>query len=123
MLFLRHEREFRPDLICVIEATLPVLVRTSNSTLKSKLATVEIKNEEVSLHDWFQAKNYGDLYDAPISILISPKPIPERLKRLIKNHPALELRPVTGYKMCYARLDVKNVILTDFFPEEPVKLE
>jgi hypothetical protein len=114
VLFLVGSREFRPDIMGVIKSSLVGL----GIVLVEKLVTVEVKDGEIDLQDWFQARNYGDLYDAPISLLISPKSMPERLKRLIEHSPGLRYRPMSGYRIYYARLDTKEAALTEFFPEE-----
>lgn len=44
--------------------------------------TVEIKGEKVTLQDVYQAKMYGDLFQAKYALLISPKPMPEEIRRL-----------------------------------------
>jgi len=74
------------------------------------------------LNDWFQAKNYGDLYDAPIAMLISTEPLQERYRRLLNKHYILTYRPYPGYKIIFARLNMENNALTDFYPEGAVAL-
>ena len=44
--------------------------------------TVEIKSEKIILQDVYQAKMYGDLFQAKYALLISPEPIPEEIRRL-----------------------------------------
>lgn len=44
--------------------------------------TVEIKGGKITIQDVYQAKMYGDLFQAKYALLISPKPIPEEIKRL-----------------------------------------
>lgn len=116
VLFLVGKREFRPDIMGVIKSSPLGL----GIVLVEKLITIEVKNKEISLQDWFQAKNYGDLYEAPISLLISTKPMPEKLKRLIDHSSSLKYRPISSYRIYYACLNTKEGALTEFFPEEIV---
>lgn len=44
--------------------------------------TVEIKKEKITLQDIYQAKMYGDLFQAKYALLVSPNRIPEEIKRL-----------------------------------------
>lgn len=46
---------------------------------------VDIKRERVTLQDVYQVKLYGDLFGAKYALLISPKQVPEEIKRLHKN--------------------------------------
>jgi hypothetical protein len=103
--------KFSPDIMGVLR--LP-----AQQITQQKLVTVEVKNR-VDLRAWFQAKNYGDLYDAEIALLVSPAPIPEKIRRLIEVHTALRYRVISGHRICYAHLDKMERTLTDFFPEEP----
>lgn len=47
--------------------------------------TVEIKRNKITLEDIYQAKMYGDLFQAKYALLISPERIPEEIKRLDQN--------------------------------------
>jgi hypothetical protein len=106
------DKEFRPDIMGVLR--LP-----TQQITQQQLVTVEVKNR-VDLRAWFQAKNYGDLYDAKIALLVSPAPMPEKIRRLIEVHPALRYRFMSGHSICYARVDKIERILSKFFPEEPL---
>lgn len=53
----------------------------SMSGVKSYI-TVEIKKEKITLQDVYQAKMYGDLFQAKYALLLSPQPIPEEIRRL-----------------------------------------
>ena len=69
MLFLINRREFRPDIIGVIKSLPVELERRLGIILKGKLIIIEVKSEEVGVQDWLQARNYGDIYDAPYSMV------------------------------------------------------
>jgi hypothetical protein len=109
ILFLVDKREFRPDIIGVLK--LP---------LSPKLVTIEVKKKEIELYDWFQARNYGDLYDASIALLVSPVSVPEKIRRLIEYHHALQLRPC-GYGIYHARLMERT--LTEFSQKSHISIE
>ncbi len=47
--------------------------------------TVEIKKDKIELKDIYQAKMYGDLFQAKYALLISPERIPEEIRRLDQN--------------------------------------
>lgn len=53
----------------------------SNSDIQDFI-TVEIKRERLTLQDVYQAKMYGDLFQAKYALLISTEPIPEEIRRL-----------------------------------------
>jgi hypothetical protein len=118
VLFLVDRREFRPDIIGAVKSLPKELEKRLGIVLEGKLITVEVKGEEVGPQDWLQARNYGDIYYAPISLFISPNPLPERLKRLVELSPSLRCRSIASYRICHARLDMREATLTEFFPEE-----
>jgi hypothetical protein len=49
------------------------------------LFTVEVKQGKPTVKDIYQAKLYKELFGAGIGFLITSAPIPEELKRLIRN--------------------------------------
>ncbi|GAH78192.1 unnamed protein product, partial [marine sediment metagenome] len=49
------------------------------------LITVEIKPEKITIQDIYQAKMYGDLFQAKYALLVSPDEIPEEIRRLDKQ--------------------------------------
>jgi hypothetical protein len=68
------------------ESVLPTPPLSSLITYDVKdLITVEIKKERITPQDIYQAKMYGDLFQAKYAFLISPQPIPEEIRRLDKN--------------------------------------
>ena len=50
---------------------------------------VEVKNEPVSVEDFYQAKRYGEVFDAKYAFLISNERIPEVVKRFLAARPAV----------------------------------
>jgi hypothetical protein len=53
------------------------------------LFTVEVKPGKPTVKDIYQAKLYKELFGAGIGFLITSAPIPEELKRLIRNRPTI----------------------------------
>lgn len=49
------------------------------------LITVEIKLGDITLQNIYQAKLYGDIFNAKYALLISPQPINEEIKRLQRD--------------------------------------
>jgi hypothetical protein len=54
-----------------------------------ELFTVEVKRGKATVRDIYQAKLYKELFGAGIGFLIVSGPIPEELKRLIRNRPTI----------------------------------
>lgn len=50
-----------------------------------ELITVEVKADKITIKNIARAKLYADIFDAKYGILISPKRIPEEIKRFIRN--------------------------------------
>ena len=74
-------RKVSPDLTGFISRKESLLEAMTPSNIQDFI-TVEIKAERITLQDIYQAKMYGDLFEAKYALLISPKPIPEEIKRL-----------------------------------------
>jgi len=70
-----------PDLTGFIPSEGKRWVAWSSSDIQGFI-TVEIERDKVTLQDVYQAKMYGDLFQAKYALLISPEPIPEEIKRL-----------------------------------------
>ena len=73
-----------PDLTGFIHGGGSKWVVLSMSSIKDFI-TVEIKKGKITLQDIYQAKMYGDLFQAKYALLISPETIPEEIKRLDKR--------------------------------------
>jgi hypothetical protein len=94
VLFLLSNREARPDLFGHIGPDC-----TQAYGRRDFLLTVEVKPGAPTIHDVFQAKKYGELYWAPIALLVSTELPDERLRRLLT-----ERLDLLGYSAGYAHL-------------------
>jgi hypothetical protein len=66
------DKEFRAAIVGVLRLS-------TQQVTQQKLVTIEVKSR-VDLRSWFQTKNYGDLYNAEIALLVSPAPMPGKDK-------------------------------------------
>jgi hypothetical protein len=80
VLFLLNNREARPDLFGHIGPDC-----TEAYGRRDFVLTVEVKPGAPTIHDFFQAKKYGELYWAPIGLLIYTGQPEERLRRLLSE--------------------------------------
>jgi len=78
-------RKKAPDLVGFIARKQSEWVASSVSSIVQDYITVEIKKDKIALEDIYQAKMYGDLFQAKYALLISPERIPEEIKRLDQN--------------------------------------
>ncbi len=84
VLFLLNNKEARPDLFGHIDPDC-----TQAYGRRDFVLTVEVKPGAPSIHDLFQAKKYGELYWAPVALLVSTELPEERLRRLLSERPDL----------------------------------
>lgn len=72
-LFLNLFERYIPDIMGYVEEehAKPVIV-------------VEVKPSEIKIRDIFQVKQYAQVFDAKYALLISPEPLPEEIKRILK---------------------------------------
>jgi hypothetical protein len=94
VLFLLNNRDARPDLFGHIGPDC-----TEAYGRRDFLLTVEVKAGVPTIHDVFQAKKYGELYWAPVALLVSTELLDERLRRLLS-----ERLDLLGYSAGYAHL-------------------
>jgi hypothetical protein len=80
VLYLLDSREFRPDLFGHIGPDC-----TQAYGRRDFVLTVEVKLGAPALRDLFQAKMYGELYWAPVSLLVATEQPEERLRRLLSE--------------------------------------
>ena len=100
---------------------LPSIPPTTSRSIKDFIA-VEIKRETIILQDVYQAKRYGDLFRAKYALLISPKPIPEEIKRLHLQLPVLN-RFMGGWYVYIGQWDDELKHIYSWFPKSPFPLE
>ena len=75
-------RKASPDLVGFIHNQRDHWFVIQSSSDIQDFITVEIKRGKITLQDVYQAKMYGDLFQAKYALLISPEPIPEEIRRL-----------------------------------------
>jgi len=85
-----------------------------------RFIVVEIKKGQIKLPDIYQAKIYADFFRAEFCFLISSKPIPEEIKRVLKERP--EVANGYAYKPIFlAQYDIEKgrILEYSWFPENP----
>lgn len=84
--------------------------------------TVEIKKDKLTLQDVYQAKMYGDLFRARYALLVSPKPIPEELKRLDQQL-FITFRYMSSYHLYIGEWSTETNTMAEFkwFATSPYK--
>ena len=82
--------------------------------------TVEVKPGKITLQDVYQAKLYGDLFNAKYALLVSPASVPEEIKRLHQNLSVL-YRFMSGWRVYLGQWqdEPNEVVENNWFPESP----
>ena len=81
--------------------------------------TVEIKRGKITLQDVYQAKMYGDLFQAKYALLISPERIPEEIKRL-DLHLFVTYRYMSGWYLHIGMwISLASAIEQNWLPHSP----
>jgi hypothetical protein len=85
------KRQFSKDTLYIIrvEGFFPDLTGFVKTHHATDLVTVEIKPKEIVIRDVFQAKEQGEIFDARYVLLVSPRPIPEEIRRFIKDRSSI----------------------------------
>lgn len=79
---------------------------------------VEVKPGRIKLDDIYQARKYGELFDARYGLLICTEEIPEEIKRL--SRVAYLLLSLPAYKtLTIVRYDEECKEFTQWFPKNP----
>ena len=94
VLFLLNSKEAQPDVFGHIDPDCREVYGRNDFLL-----TAEVKPSAPTIHDIFQAKKYGELYSAPVALLVSTEFPEERLQRLLEERPDL-----LGYSAATHRL-------------------
>jgi len=114
-------KKVSPDLTGFIHSKGSELVLIYGPSVIQDFITVEIKRERITPQDIYQAKMYGDLFQAKYALLISSEPIPEEIRRLDKQI-FLTHRFMTGQVVYagqwYAYED--NGIIANWLPRSPL---
>lgn len=89
------KRRFSKDTLYIIRVEgffldLTGFIKTQYTT---DLITVEVKAERIAIKDIFQAREQAEIFDAKYSLLVSPKTLPEEIRRFIKDRTSIYRRP------------------------------
>lgn len=74
-LFVTLFERYAPDIMGFIE----------ESEYSKPLIVVEVKPSSIRIKDIFQVKEYAEVFNARYALLISPQPLPEEIKRIVKT--------------------------------------
>lgn len=109
-----------PDLTGFVHSKGSELVLAYSPSIVQDFITVEIKAERVSIQDVYQAKMYGDLFQAKYALLISPEVIPEKMRRL-DNQLFVTRRFMSGWLVHIGKWYAYegNTIISDWLPRPP----
>ena len=118
VLFLIGSKELRPDIMGYVKVPIG-LGLFLHSEFK---VAVEVKNGKPTVNDIFQAKKYGELYNAAISILISTDKPEERVLRLLERRKELLSYYYGYYHLYLARFSKEEKKIVWWYPEEPRKV-
>lgn len=87
-----------------------------------ELAVAEVKATKIRLRDVLQARGYGVVFDANFAILVSPRPLPERIRRFCeKRH---NLAVFRGYeRVSIGQFDrgTNQFVEEEWYPSPPFK--
>lgn len=81
------KRHFSKDTLYIIrvEGFFPDLTGFVKMPYATDLITVEVKGEKIAIKDIFQAREQAEIFDAKYALLVSPKTIPEEIRRFVKD--------------------------------------
>lgn len=115
VLFLLGSRELRPDILGHVEHP----VESKAFYYNSFFVTAEVKDGTPTVNDLFQAKKYGEIYEAAISLLVSTQKPEERLLRLLKRKSILLQLPVSMFSTYLCKFSAKDETIDWWFPQHP----
>lgn len=72
-----------------IDKQYPDITGFVKTSYGKEIITVEVKRRIRKINDFFQAKRYGEVFNAKYSFLISSDPMPEQIRRFIKKRSAI----------------------------------
>lgn len=110
-LYIINVERFSPDIMgYVIEEEL---------SESKDIIVVEIKPSKIRIKDIFQAKIYGEIFNAKYTLLISSESIAEEIRRFLEKRPEI-LSHSAGYKsVITAQFDKKENIIKSWYPSPP----
>ncbi len=116
-------REFKRNvsddtlLIFSKEKDRPDIVGTVYINNTCDIFTAEVKNREIKVKDIYQLKRYAELLKAKHAFLISPEPLPEEIRRVIKRNPSITSYSAGHHVMHIPRFDVEKQRITEIEAE------
>src|SRR5229473_2844132 len=98
----------------------PDIVGYMETNLGNTIFTAEVKRDSLTIWNIYQAKMYKELFGATFGFLISTEPIPEELKRLLRNIPIILMSAgdYTFHFLALARFDLEKGTFTDWFANQ-----
>jgi hypothetical protein len=115
ILFLLGSRELRPDILGQVEYP----IESHAFYYHSFFVAAEVKDGIPTIHDLFQAKKYGEIYEAAVTLLVSTQRPEERLLRLLKRNSVLLHLPMSMFSAYVCRFSAKDERIDSWFPEQP----
>jgi hypothetical protein len=99
----------------------PDIVGYAESKHGNQIFTAEVKRGSLTIQDIYQAKMYKELFGATFGFLIGTQPVPEELKRLLRNIPIILLSAgdYTFHFLALARFDLDTGTFSDWFQNYP----
>jgi len=81
------KRQFSKDTLYItrVEGFFPDITGFVRMQYATDLVTVEVKAKRIAIKDVFQAKEQAEIFDAKYALLVSPKTIPEEIRRFVKD--------------------------------------
>ena len=109
------KKEFGEPLQMLESSFSPDISGTYEKDGEKKIIIVEVKPVKMTIRDIYQTLTYFELVNAEIGILITPKPIPVRMKNYLSKNP--EILSMCGREH---RIFIGTISLEEekFLPEE-----
>lgn len=117
ILFLLRSRELRPDILGHVEHP----VGSKAFYFHEFFVAAEVKEGSPTINDLFQAKKYGEIYEAAVTLLVSNEKPEERVVRLLKRRPVLLHLPMSMHSVYLCKFSEKNGTIDWWYPEPPRK--
>jgi len=115
ILFLLGSRELRPDILGHVEHP----VESKTFYYHKFFVATEVKEGSPTINDLFQAKKYGEIYEAAVTLLVSTEKPEERLLRLLKRNPVLLHLPMSMFSAYLCKFSEKSEAIDWWYPEPP----
>jgi hypothetical protein len=115
ILFLLGSRELRPDILGHVKHP----IESEAFYYHEFFVAAEVKEGAPTVNDLFQAKKYGEIYEAAITLLVSTEKPEERLLRLLKRNSVLLHLPMSMFSAYLCKFSAKDGNIDRWFPEQP----